>query len=142
MLEFIPYATIGSLEQAHDLLRKVAPANAGLLVDALHLSRSGGHPSDLKKYDPSLFSYMHLCDAAAQIPPAEKIRAEARGGRFLPGEGELWLADFVAAFPPGTPAGIEAPVGSLAALPILERARRAGDATRKFLGQLESVVER
>jgi sugar phosphate isomerase/epimerase len=139
MLEFIPYATIGSLKQAHDFLRAVAPANAGLLVDALHLSRSGGHPSDLGKYDPSLFSYMHLCDAAARIPPAEKIRAEARGDRFLPGEGELWLAEFVAAFPPGTPAGIEAPVGNLAALPIPERARRAGDATRKLLRQLQSV---
>jgi sugar phosphate isomerase/epimerase len=136
MLEFIPYATIASLKQAHDLLLAVAPADAGLLVDALHLSRSGGHPRDIGKYDASLFSYIHLCDAKAVIPPAEQIRPEARGGRFFPGEGELWLAEFVAAFPPGTPAGIEAPVGNLAALPILERARRAGDATRRFLDQL------
>jgi len=139
MLEFIPYATIATLNQAHDLLLAVTPADAGLLIDALHLSRSGGHPRDLAKYDASLFSYMHLCDAAAAIPPADQIRPEARGGRFLPGEGELWLAEFVAAFPSGTPAGIEAPVGNLAALPILERARRAGDATRRFLGGLESA---
>jgi sugar phosphate isomerase/epimerase len=136
MLEFIPYSAIATLKQAHDFLRAAAPANAGLLVDALHLSRSGGHPSDLAKYDSSLFSYMHLCDAAAAIPPADQIRAEARGGRFFPGEGELWLAEFVAAFPPGTPAGIEAPVGNLAGLPIPERSRRAGDATRRFLDGL------
>jgi sugar phosphate isomerase/epimerase len=136
MLEFIPYATIASLKQAHDFLRATAPADAGLLVDALHLSRSGGHPRDLAQYDASLFSYMHLCDAVAAIPPADRIRPEARGDRFLPGDGELWLAEFVAAFPPGTPAGVEAPVGKLAALPVLERARRAGDATRRFLGKL------
>jgi sugar phosphate isomerase/epimerase len=136
MLEFIPYATIASLKQAHDFLCATAPADAGLLVDALHLSRSGGHPRDLAKYDASLFSYMHLCDAAAEIPPTERIRPEARGDRFFPGEGELWLAEFVAAFPPGTPAGIEAPVRKLADLPIPERARRAGDATRRFFGEL------
>jgi hypothetical protein len=42
MLEFIPYSRIRSLAQADALLADVEPANAGVLVDALHLSRSGG----------------------------------------------------------------------------------------------------
>lgn len=133
MLEFIPYATIADLDSAHDLLRQVAPEDAGLLVDALHLSRSGGHPADIARYDPGLFSYIHLCDAPAARPPATGLRAEARGERLYPGLGELWLDAFLDAFTPDTPVGIEAPSVALAALPPAERARHAGEATRRLL---------
>jgi sugar phosphate isomerase/epimerase len=135
MLEFIPYATIGTLAAAHQLLESVKPANAGLLVDALHLSRSGGHPRDIAGYDPSLFSYVHLCDARANIPSPGEIKPEARGGRMYPGNGELWLDSFLDAFPDGTPVGVEAPDASLADLPVIERARLAGAATRNLLRQ-------
>jgi sugar phosphate isomerase/epimerase len=133
MLEFIPYATIGTLAQAHELLAEVAPADAGLLVDALHLSRSGGHPRDIAKYDPALFSYIHLCDAPAIPPSHDKLRPEARGGRLYPGEGQLWLMEFLDAFPGGTPVAVEAPDASLSRLPVAERACRAAQATRDLL---------
>lgn len=133
MLEFIPYATITDLGSAHDLLRQAAPRDAGLLVDALHLSRSGGNPADIARYDPGLFSYIHLCDGPAAPPPATGLRAEARGERLYPGLGELWLDAFLRAFAPDTPAGIEAPSAVFAALPPAERARRAGEATRRLL---------
>jgi sugar phosphate isomerase/epimerase len=119
--------------EAHRLLTDVAPANAGILVDALHLSRSGGSPADLANYDPSLFSYMHLCDAPGTPPPPDGLRAEARGERLYPGDGELWLSAFVAAFPPGTPAAIEAPTKRHAAASPLDRARLAGAACRHLL---------
>ncbi len=134
MLEFIPYSHVRSLPEAHRLLTGVASANAGILVDALHLSRSGGAPSDLSLYNPALFSYMHLCDAPARPPPPDGLRAEARGGRLYPGEGELWLPAFVAAFPPGTPAALEAPPRQYAALSPVERAKLAGAACRSLLG--------
>lgn len=133
MLEFIPYSQVRSLDEAHRLLAEVAPANAGILVDALHLSRSGGTPSDVARYDASLFSYMHLCDAPATLPPPEKFRSEARGDRLYPGEGGLWLSDFVAAFPSGTPVAIEAPTRHHAALSPIERGRLAGAACRRLL---------
>ena len=136
MLEFIPYSEVGTLAQAHHLLTQTAPANAGLLVDALHLSRSGGNPAELAAYKPALFSYMHLCDAPAQPPPRESFRAEARGGRLYPGEGELWLSDFVAAFSVGTPVAIEAPAARHAGLSPLERAKLAGAACRRLLGEV------
>lgn len=131
MLEFIPYARVRSLPEAHALLAEVAPANAGLLVDALHLSRSGGHPTDLANFDPLLLSYMHLCDAT--LCPSADLRAEGRTGRLYPGEGELWLADFVAAFPAGALAAIEAPSALYADKPAAERARRAASACRRLL---------
>jgi sugar phosphate isomerase/epimerase len=133
MLEFIPYTAVMTLADAHALLAAAAPADAGLLVDALHLSRSGGAPADIAGYDPALFSYVHLCDAPREPPPAEGLRLEARGDRLYPGEGGLWLPEFLAAFPPGTPVAVEAPCARTASLPIAERARRAGAATRALV---------
>jgi len=135
MLEFIPYSELHSLQDAADFLAAVRPADAGILVDALHLSRSGGRPADLAAHDPALFSYAHLCDAPTIPPPPEAVRAEARGGRLYPGEGGLWLEDFVAAFAPGTPMAVEAPSTARAALPPEERARLAAEATRRLLRQ-------
>lgn len=135
MFEFISFSEIKSLADAHALLCKVAPKDAGILVDALHLSRSGGHPRDIAAYDPLLFSYIHLCDAPAAIPTPDHLRTEARGGRLDPGDGELWLDEFVAAFPVGTPIELEVPNAARAHLPITERARRTGHATREFLGR-------
>ena len=77
---------------------------------------------------------MHLCDAPAAPPPSEGLRTEARGHRLYPGEGRLDLAAFVAAFPPGTPAALEAPSARHAALSPTERARLAGAACRRLLG--------
>ena len=133
MLEFIPYARVGTLADAAALLAEAAPAEAGLLVDALHLSRSGGSPADLAAHDPALFSYAHLCDAPSEPPAPEGLRPEARGGRLYPGEGGLCLDAFVDAFPPGTPMAVEAPSAARSALPPGERARLAGAATRALL---------
>jgi sugar phosphate isomerase/epimerase len=133
MLEFISYTSVSDLKGAHDLLQTVRPANAGLLVDALHLSRSGGHPRDIAAYDSRLFSYVHLCDAPAAIPAADALRVEARGHRLYPGEGQLWLDAFLDAFPADTPIGVEAPNAAAAGLPFRERARLAGEATFNLL---------
>ena len=133
MLEFIPYSVLGTLAKAHDFIVAAAPADAGLLIDALHLSRSGGQPADIAAYDPALFSYIHLCDAPKQRPAAEHNRDEARRNRLYPGEGELWLGAFLDAFPPDTPVAVEAPNAAFAHLPAAERARLAGAATRRLL---------
>jgi sugar phosphate isomerase/epimerase len=45
MFEFLPYTEVRSLPEAHALLEEIKPANAGILVDAVHLSRSGGSPA-------------------------------------------------------------------------------------------------
>ncbi len=133
MLEFLPYTHVRSLADAHSILVDARPADAGILVDALHLSRSGGSPADLASYDPALFSYMHLCDAPAHPPACEDLRAEARGGRLYPGEGGLWLDAFVRAFPAEAAVAVEAPCARTAALPPPIRARMARDACRAVL---------
>ncbi|HEX4368193.1 MAG TPA: TIM barrel protein [Rhodopila sp.] len=138
-LEPIPYVELGTPSQALALLDKVGKPNAKLLIDALHLYRSGGSPADLAAIDPALLPYIHLCDAAMTPPPPEGLRAEGRGGRFYPGEGELKLAGFLRAFSADIPIGVEAPCARYAALPVLERARICGAATRALLSGIRAV---
>ncbi|HET7343792.1 MAG TPA: sugar phosphate isomerase/epimerase, partial [Methylomirabilota bacterium] len=103
-------------------------ANASVLIDALHFSRSGGVPAHVAGVDPALLRYAQICDAGPDMPGAADTPAlirEARTGRLLPGEGVLPLAALVAALPAGIPLAIEAPCRATAPLPAAERARRA-----------------
>jgi sugar phosphate isomerase/epimerase len=124
-LEFAIYTGVRTLADAVRVVKKSGCANASVLVDALHFSRSGSQPSDIAGVDASLFKYAQICDAVAAIPTesGDLIR-EARGGRLLPGEGALPLRDLVAALPAGIPLAIEAPCRASASLPVLERAQR------------------
>ncbi|MBR1219022.1 sugar phosphate isomerase/epimerase [Bradyrhizobium sp. U87765 SZCCT0131] len=125
-LEFIPYSTVASLDDAASVVRAAAQPNAGLLVDALHLSRSGGTPAQLAALPQGLVHYLHLCDAPAVPPPdVAGMKREARGERCYPGEGGLPLAAFLGAVAADVPVGIEAPDGRRAALSFAEQARQA-----------------
>lgn len=134
-LEFIPYSEVKTIDDARDIVHASGQAGAGLLVDALHLSRSGGSPSDLAQLPAGMIHYLHLCDAPAALPPdLAAIRREARGERFYPGEGQLPLAAFLAAAP-DVPVGIEAPDSRRAGLSFAEQAHQARAAA---LGVLHS----
>jgi len=133
MLEFIPYCRTGTVEAAHRVVSAAGEPNAGVLIDALHLSRSGGSPADVRRLDPAWLSYCQICDAVAVRPADSGLRAEARTDRLYPGEGALPLADLLDALPAGIPLGVEAPRLADAALSPTERARRCGEATHRFL---------
>ncbi|MEW6640523.1 MAG: TIM barrel protein [Pseudomonadota bacterium] len=136
-LEFIPYSAVRSLDDAAAIVRAAAQPNAGLLVDALHLSRSGGAPAQLALLPRELIHYLHLCDAPAAPPPdVAAMKREARGERCYPGEGGLPLAAFLAAVAADVPVGIEAPDGRRAALPFAEQARQARTAALDLLASL------
>ena len=138
MLEFIPYSHVRSLPEAVELLEEAKVDNAGLLVDALHLSRSGGTPADMANYDSGLFRYLHICDAVAAAPPREGLRDEARSRRLYPGEGELWLDDFVRTVPSDTPVAVEVPSAGYPLLDTSERARRSFERTRDAVNRARS----
>lgn len=111
-LEFMTYVGIRSVEHTQRIIDMVGRNDTRLLVDALHLSRSGGTPADIAKADPRRISYAQLCDAPATLPSGDfaEIRKEARGQRLLPGDGDLPLVDFLKALPKGTILSVEAPV--------------------------------
>jgi sugar phosphate isomerase/epimerase len=136
-LEFAIYTGVRTLAHAAQVVVKSKRANASVLIDALHFSRSGGIPAHIEQVDPSLLRYAQICDASADMPrPADvpNLIREARTGRLLPGEGVLPLAELVAALPATAPLAIEAPCLATAALPAVERAKRAYRALSTLMG--------
>jgi sugar phosphate isomerase/epimerase len=136
-LEFAVYTGVRTLAHAADVVAKSRRANAAVLIDALHFSRSGGRPAHVAGVDPSLLPYAQICDAGPDMPAPTDTAAlirEARSGRLLPGEGVLPLNDLVAALPAHLPLAIEAPCRATAELPALERARRAYRALSTLTG--------
>jgi sugar phosphate isomerase/epimerase len=127
-LEFAIYTGVRTLAHAAEVVARSKRANASVLVDALHFSRSGGQPAHLARIDPALFRYAQICDAGPDMPGPGDTPAlirEARTGRLLPGAGVLPLAELVTALPAGVPLAIEAPCRETAELPAVERATRA-----------------
>lgn len=137
MLEFIPYSEVKTLAQAAEVIGAAGESNAGVLVDALHLSRSGGSPAQLAEMAPAMLPYAQICDAPRVPPPVERLRAEARGDRLYPGEGALPLLDLLDALPPGVPLSVEAPHARHRDLSARERARLAFAASSALLRQRE-----
>ncbi|MFQ8432379.1 sugar phosphate isomerase/epimerase family protein [Amaricoccus sp. W119] len=85
--------------------------NGGVLVDALHFFRNGGALADLAAAEPALIRHAQLCDVRGPAPGDDEARiAEARAGRFAPGEGDLPLADLLAAVPEEAAVSVEVPI--------------------------------
>ncbi|MDO9313666.1 MAG: sugar phosphate isomerase/epimerase [Burkholderiaceae bacterium] len=136
-LEFMVFTEVKNLAQALAVLRAAGQPNAGLLLDPLHLARSGSPFANIAALDPALLSFVQLCDAPAQAPQtAAGIGEEARFDRLLPGEGGLPLGQFFAALPPGLDVSVETPLAhERGRLPPLTRARLMADAARRCLQQ-------
>ncbi|MDP3675734.1 MAG: sugar phosphate isomerase/epimerase [Novosphingobium sp.] len=132
-IEFAPMQSVATLDDALDLIAKVAQPNFRLLVDAMHFFRSGGTVSQLAALDPALIGYAQLCDVPRE--GAGDYANEAMFGRLVPGEGELPLAAFVAALPAGIPIGLEVPMRdrALAGQGPVDRLRPAVEAARRLL---------
>ena len=122
VVEFMAYRSVRTLADATAVAAK---SGGGILIDALHVQRCGVSLDALRCVDPGLVSYVQLCDAPLAAP-ADQVR-EARSARLLPGEGELPIAELLAALPGDVPVAVEAPQAGAAAAPasFAARARRA-----------------
>ena len=139
-LEFAIYTGVRTLAHAAEVVARSKRANASVLIDALHFSRSGGLPAHVASVDPSLIRYAQICDAGPDMPgPGDtpSLIREARTGRLLPGEGVLPLAELVAALPESASLAIEAPCRATAHLSALKRARRAHQALSALVERVE-----
>jgi len=132
-MEFISWNPMRTLADALRMHAKVGAPNAGILVDMLHLARTGGTAAQLAVVPASALAYVQLCDASATLAPGDDLAQEARVRRAYPGEGGLPLADFVAAIPAGTAITLEAPSARHAACSVDERLAIAGEVTRAWL---------
>lgn len=109
VLEFLSLTEIRSLQQALAVVEGVGHPAGAVLVDNLHLARSGGTPADLRAVAPSLMSYVQLCDASRE-PPGDTLEdrlEDALELRQLPGEGELPLRELLAEIDAQLPLSLE-----------------------------------
>jgi sugar phosphate isomerase/epimerase len=142
-LEFGAFTEIKSLAMALDVLERTGRSQAGLLIDPLHLARTGGAPADLASVPLHRFAYAQFCDAQASGPAVDDVKAiieEAVDGRLLPGEGALPLEDLLRALPTGIPLSVELRSKALRdAWPDpVDRAKALRSATQSYLSRLET----
>jgi sugar phosphate isomerase/epimerase len=131
-IEFMPMSAVKNLAMALDLTAAAGQPDIGLVIDTLHLARSGGDAATLRTLDPARVCLVQICDAPARLKAASSLFDEAMTGRLYPGDGELALASFLAALPADCEIECETPVAADAALPMAERARRSAAKARAF----------
>lgn len=132
-LEYMAGMAVGTLDAAAALVRAAGTANLTLMIDAMHLARSGGSPADVAALDPALIGYLQLCDVKDK-PLDASYGEEARHNRLELGTGDLPLAALVAACPVAIPVGLEAPMLTRALAGEWEKERLAASvATAKHL---------
>ena len=92
-LEFMRWRHANSFETALRVANMVTEPNFGILVDTLHLFRSGGSELDFQRPGASAYvRHIQLSDTAIPtIRTDEEAMAEARGQRSALGEGVLPL---------------------------------------------------
>lgn len=134
-IEFMPYSCTRTLDEASALVAAVRRANAGIVLDTLHLMRSGGSPGAIRSVRPAMFSFIQLADAPRNAPPADRLREEAVGRRLLPGEGELPLDYILEALPP-LPISLEVPCQANRHLALADQARLVLEESKLFLDRV------
>jgi sugar phosphate isomerase/epimerase len=109
MLEFMAGMAVGTLDTALTLIEAAGTPGVTLVIDTLHLARSGAGPAELTAIDPARIGYVQLCDALAG-PPGAGYGSEALHNRLALGTGELPLTELAAAIPAGVAVGLELPM--------------------------------
>jgi len=137
-LEFGLFTEVKTIAQALAVVAAADHPAAGLLIDPLHLARSGGLPADVEHVPRARLPYSQFCDAPAVGPEpgdAAGILREALDERLQTGEGGLPLHALLNALPLDVPLSVE-----LRSKPLRERwpdpalrARATAEATRRFL---------
>jgi sugar phosphate isomerase/epimerase len=139
-VELCPGLTIGDLPTALKAVRHVGRPNFKLLIDTMHLVRSGAGAAELAAVDPALIGYVQIADAPL-APALPNYMEEAMFERRAPGTGELPLFDILSVLPHHLVLGIEAPMRRQADAGIGPRERLAPcvEAVRGLLARLDTV---
>lgn len=139
-LEFALFTQVHTIAQAASILHAVDHPAAAMLVDPLHLARSGGTPEDVAGVPGGWLPYAQFCDAgplAFDVADRAAIVAEAVDRRVHVGEGVLPLLALAQALPRDLPLSIELRSRALREdHPVpLDRARAVLAATRRFFAE-------
>jgi sugar phosphate isomerase/epimerase len=131
-VEPVPGLAIADLPSALAAVEHVGRDEISLLIDTMHVARSGAGPDDLRALPAERIGHVQLCDVPLRSTRQYHYAEEAMYHRMVPGEGELPLAEMLAALPPDRVVGLEVPLRSRAEagvsaydriLPCVESAR-------------------
>jgi sugar phosphate isomerase/epimerase len=144
-LEFLPLSSVKTLQDAVRLIELLG-SQSGVVVDILHLIRSGGTPEDVRRIPGELILSAQLNDGRVSLPFNEaQWIDEMVQGRSYPGEGDFPVREFLDALPAHVPIGIEVLSSGnrrSGAAPQV-RAKRAFDSIKGYLsdGDVGSNIE-
>ena len=132
-LEPMRWRHVNNIGSARRALDAAARPNGALLVDALHLARSGSTPAELRGFPASQLRAVQICDAPAIAPVGDDATIrEAREGRLPPGQGVLPLVDLLRSLPDDVAISAEMPFKTL---PASERLRLAFQSSKDLIQQ-------
>ena len=132
--ELSPGLTVANLATALEAVRHVNRPDFRLLIDTMHLGRTGSGPQDVARLDPVLIDYIQVSDAPLK-PRFATYFEEAMYERMVPGEGELGLRELFTVLPADRVYAIEVPLRTEAKAGVDVRVRLAKcvEATRRLL---------
>jgi sugar phosphate isomerase/epimerase len=138
-----PGTTIADITMGIAARKHVGRADFQLLIDTMHLVRSGFGAADLAALEPGSIGYAQLSDTTMQ-PRMDNYMQEATFERMVPGQGELPLQDIVDALPPDIVIGLEVPRLSMAegGVSHFERVKPCVEAARGLLARSRAVDDR
>jgi sugar phosphate isomerase/epimerase len=133
-LELCPGLTVNNLASAVAAVRHVGRKGFTLLLDTMHLGRSGATAAEVAALDPAMIGYVQLSDAPLR-PTNPSYMDEAKFDRMVPGEGELPLREYLSAVPRDVVVSLEVPSRTLekAGLSPQDRLERCVKAARALL---------
>ena len=108
-IEFMRFTSVRSLADALRVIELVEQDNAGILVDLIHVFRSGTTYEQIRAVDPTLLPYAQWCDAQAEPDgwSTKELIRDAVDGREIPGEGQLPVNEFETLFDTSVPFSVE-----------------------------------
>lgn len=133
-----PWTGLRTLAQAARLVLAAGQPNGQVMVDTLHVDRSGQSAADIAALPATLLSCVQLSDGIVPRPTDEETMIfQARNERAFPGEGGIDLLALLRAAPAGCAISLECPTRERAlGMPALDRARRGRAAVDALLARL------
>jgi sugar phosphate isomerase/epimerase len=126
IIEFVAPTSVNSIEKCARIVTASGKANAGILVDALHLFRTGGSVPRLAAIKPELIANCQISDGLMSL--GATWQPDMPKNRMHLGDGDFPLRQLIAALPPGVPVAIETPSESFLNSPL-----SAGDKARLLM---------
>lgn len=139
VVEPVPGLTIGDLSAALAAEAYVGRREFRLLIDTMHLVRSGSSAAELAAINADHIGYAQLNDTTLR-PRTDNYLEEAMFERMVPGAGELPLHEILSALPAETVLEIEVPrrTLALAGMSPIDRLRPCVDAARRLLSDIQA----